>query len=83
MLLIVLGSAIAAMSLVTLILIAMCRAGRPLDEARERMDPRESGRALGSWEEITQRTDRWRPQRSSSALRRRHLAAVLPADARR
>jgi hypothetical protein len=81
-LLIVLGS-LAAMSLATLILIAMCRAGVHFDRALERIahDPHGSTRTL-SWE-IARHPDRRQRPRSDAALRRRHLAAVLAADARR
>jgi hypothetical protein len=76
---------LAAMSLVTLILVAMCRAGAHVDKALERAgrDPVENSRALRARQEITQRPERWHRPRSTPALRRRHLAAVLPADARR
>jgi hypothetical protein len=89
-LLIVIGS-LATMSLATLVLIATCRAGVRFDETLERdgygphthAGPGESRRALVAWEEIAMRTDRRPRPRSTTALRRRHLAAVLPADARR
>jgi hypothetical protein len=89
-LLIVTGS-LAAMSVATLIMTAMCRAGVRFDEMWEHAlyDPRshrgsgEGGRAFAAREEIALRTDRRPRPRSTTALRRRHLAAVLPADARR
>jgi hypothetical protein len=76
---------LAAMSLAMLILIAMCRAGVHFDKAMERagQDPLESSRTLRARQEMTRRPERRRRPRSTPALRRRHLAAVLPADARR
>jgi hypothetical protein len=47
------------------------------------MQAGESGRDLVAWGEIAKRTGRPPRPRSTMALRRRHLAAVLPADARR
>jgi hypothetical protein len=44
---------------------------------------RPAGRWDGLTEEIARRGNRRPPRRSDPALRRRHLAAVLPADARR
>jgi hypothetical protein len=85
------------MCLATLALIAMCRAGRLHDEMRDDAGyhPRTAsatpsraysgarGRTAVGWEEIAMRTDRTPRPRSTKALRRRHLAAILPADARR
>jgi hypothetical protein len=82
-LLIALGS-LAAMSLATLALIALCRAGVHFDKALERAG-RESPESLAprARQEIARRPHRRHRPRSTPALRRRHLAAVLPADARR
>jgi hypothetical protein len=76
---------LAAMSLATLILIATCRAGVHVDKALERAgrDPLESHRTLRARQEMARRPERRHRPRSTPALRRRHLAAVLPADARR
>jgi hypothetical protein len=83
-LLIALGS-LAVVSLATLVLIAVCRAGVHSDKALERAgrESPESSLALRARQEIARRPHRRHRLRSTPALRRRHLAAILPADARR
>ena len=84
MLLIVIGCIVPMLALCSALRISLNRSGESAPSS-DTGDPRPQ--TLGRWEglaeEMTRRGDRVRPRCSDAATRARHLAAVLPADARR
>jgi hypothetical protein len=84
MFLIVIGCIVPVLALASALRMSIDWSGKP-GPAGDAGHPR--SRSVRRWEgvadEMRRRGNRGRPRTSDAATRRRHLAAVLPADARR
>ncbi len=84
MVLIVSGAVVPIVALLSCLRLSVGSARRasPRRDAGD-VRPGSVSRWEGLAQEMVRRGDRGRPRRSDAETRRRHLAAVLPADARR